>query len=301
MVDILIIGAGAAGLTAAIYAKRAGHTAVVLDRGTYGGQAAITNEIENYPAVEKITGVEFAMRLYRQALDQGADVRFEEVTRAALTKTVKQISTDAAEYQARTVILANGAKRRLLGVPGEETYTGHGVSYCATCDGAFFRGKRVAVVGGGSVALEDALYLSNLCEHVTVIHRRDRFTAETPLIRATEGRANLTVRFGATVERIEGEGGAVTSAVLRTGEATETLPLSAVFIAVGYEPDNGLFAGELALDPQGYIRAGEDCRTSLEGVFAAGDCRTKELRQIITAAADGAVAAFQAGKMLDRR
>jgi len=274
---------------------------MVLDKGMYGGQAAITNEIENYPGFLKIGGAEFAGKLYEQALSQGAEVRFEEAVKAELTGELKRVFTDGEAYEARAVILALGAKRRLLGVPGEETYTGRGVSYCATCDGAFFKGKRVAVAGGGRVALEDALYLANLCSHVTLIHRREQFTADPPLLRAAQERENLTVVCPAVVKQIDGENGVVSSLLIQRGEETERLPVSALFVAVGYEPDNGIAAGQVELDERGYIRAGEDCCTNLPGVFAAGDCRTKELRQIVTAASDGAVAAFQAGKFLQVR
>ncbi len=299
--DLLIVGAGAAGLTAAVYAQRAGLRTLVLDKGMYGGQAAITDEIENYPGFLRISGAEFAGKLYEQALSQGAEVRFEEAVRAELTGELKRVVTDGETYEARAVILALGAKRRLLGVPGEETYTGRGVSYCATCDGAFFKGKRVAVAGGGRVALEDALYLANLCSHVTLIHRREQFTADPPLLRAARERENLTFVCPAVVKQVDGENGVVSSILIQRGEETERLTVSALFVAIGYEPDNGIAAGQVELDARGYIRAGEDCRTNLPGVFAAGDCRTKELRQIVTAAADGAVAAFQAGKFLQVR
>lgn len=302
MTDILIIGAGVAGLTAAIYAQRAGFRTVVLDRGTYGGQAAITNEIENFPSREKITGFEFAVKLYQHAQNQGADIRFEEVLHAELSDRIKRITTSTETHEAKAVILANGVKRRLLNIPGEAAYSGRGVSYCATCDGAFFRGKHVAVVGGGNVALEEALFLSNLCKHVTMIHRRDCFTGEQPLIHAIEQKTNISVRFNTTIQQILGteEAGypAVSSILLQSGAQKEELPLSAVFVTIGYIPDNSLFRSEISLDNNGYLLAGEDCLTNQKGVYAAGDCRRKELRQIVTAAADGAMAAYQAGKLL---
>lgn len=299
--DVIIIGAGVAGLTAAIYAQRAGLRSVVLDKGTYGGQAAITNEIENYPGIPLVTGVEFATAVYQQATSQGADVRFEEVTETSLEGPVKTVRTTSETYEGKAVILANGAKRRKLGAPGEEEFTGRGVSYCATCDGAFFRGKEVAVVGGGNTAMEDALFLSNLCAKVTLIHRRDSFTAELPLVRAIRSKENVEILYSSAVGRIDGEKTVSTILVKNRGDGAErTIPVSALFIAIGYEPDNGLFAGQVELDQRGYIRAGEDCRTSCPGVYAAGDCRTKELRQIVTAAADGAIAAFGAGNQINQ-
>lgn len=299
--DVIIIGAGVAGLTAAIYAQRAGLRSVVLDKGTYGGQAAITNEIENYPGIPLVTGVEFATAVYQQATSQGADVRFEEVTETSLEGPVKTVRTTSETYEGKAVILANGAKRRKLGAPGEEEFTGRGVSYCATCDGAFFRGKEVAVVGGGNTAMEDALFLSNLCAKVTLIHRRDSFTAELPLVRAIRSKENVEILYSSAVGRIDGEKTVSTILVKNRGDGAErTIPVSALFIAIGYEPDNGLFAGQVELDQRGYISAGEDCRTSCPGVYAAGDCRTKELRQIVTAAADGAIAAFGAGNQINQ-
>ena len=302
--DVLIVGAGAAGLTASIYAQRAGLRCLVLDKGTYGGQIATTNEIENYPAIERITGPELAQSIYRQAAAQGADIRFEEVTLASLLGTVKRLETANARYEGRTVVLANGAKRRRHGVPGEEEFAGRGVSYCATCDGAFFRGKTVAVCGGGNTALEDALYLANLCERVLLIHRRKDFTAERPLVEAALSRANIERRMERLVTAIEGS---LTVSALRVeptgsqrGGPPETLPVAGLFVAIGYEADNGLFGEEITLDESGYYQAGENCRTNIPGVFAAGDCRKKEVRQIITAAADGAVAAWQAGNSIAR-
>lgn len=296
--DVLIVGAGVAGLTAAIYAKRAGLTALVFDKNGFGGQVAVTNEIENYPAIERILGFEFAQNLYRQAVDQGAQICPEEVTAASLQERVKCLTTSGGQYEGKAVILATGAKRRKLGLPGEAAFTGRGVSYCATCDGAFFRGKKAAVVGGGNVALEDALFLSNLCEEVTLIHRRDRFTGEQPLIRAVLERQNIRILFQSRVSGIHGTQ-RLEGITVRTAGREERIALSGLFIAIGYEPDNGVFSGEVRLDEKGYLVAGEDCRTNVPGVFAAGDCRTKELRQIVTAAADGAVAAFHAANEIN--
>ena len=292
--DMLIIGAGPAGLTAAIYGLRAGLSAVVFDRGVYGGQVAQTAEVENYPAILRISGPDFAQAIHQQAAELGADIRMEAVERVDLDGAVKRLFTPEGIYEGRTVVIANGAKRRLLGCEGEEAFTGRGVSYCATCDGAFFRGRDVAVVGGGNTALEDALYLANLCRRVTIIHRRDSFRGQKLLADAVGRHGNIDVLFRHEVVRIEGER-AVGGVVVRGPDGQRRrLEIAGVFIAIGYEPDNALFAARLPLDESGYILAGEDCRTPIPGVYAAGDNRAKPLRQIVTAAADGAVAASQA-------
>lgn len=296
--DLLIVGAGCAGLTAAVYAIRAGHSAIVLEKGMYGGQIALTSEVENYPSIEKISGVELATLIYNQAVKQGADIRFEEVTEARLGAAEKIVITTSEEYQARAVILANGVERRKLGCPGEAEFTGRGVSYCATCDGAFFRGKDVAVVGGGNTALEDALFLSNLCRKVYLIHRRDQFRGEKVMVDAVLARDNIEILYQHTVEEILGD--KVVTSVRAAGpeDGRRTLDVAAVFVAIGLIPVNQLFA-EAGLDANGYLVAGEDCNTQLPGVYAAGDTRSKPLRQIITAASDGAVAAVAASNYLN--
>lgn len=295
MTDIIIIGAGCAGLTAAIYAQRAGLRTVLLEEHFYGGQIAISNEIENYPAIPSITGPELAQQIYGQAESLGAQIRFETVTQVELSASPKVVMTHADRYEARAVIIANGVKRRRLGCPGEAEFTGRGVSYCATCDGAFFRGKDVAIVGGGNTALEDALFLANVCCTVYLIHRRDAFRGEKALADRVRQRENIKIQYDSAVAEIRGEN-AVSSVVIentKTGDRQE-LPVSAVFVAIGLIPENDLFSRQLPLDENGYFVAGEDCRTPLDGVFVAGDCRSKLLRQIITAASDGAVAGYQA-------
>lgn len=295
--DILIIGAGPAGLTAAIYAARAGMRAIVFDRTVYGGQVANTLEVENYPAIEKISGVDFSNAIYSQAVKLGAEVRFETVETLELSGERKMIKTaEGNAYYGGAVIIANGAKRRRLGCAGESEFEGRGVSYCATCDGAFFRNKDVAIVGGGNTALEGALFLSGLCRKVYVIHRRNSFRGEKIMAEAVAAKENVEILFNSVVEEILGEDGKVCGASVKNlslGEKTE-LKLSGVFIAVGYAPENALFEKWVDVDEAGYIIADETCRTSCPGVYVAGDSRTKPLRQIVTAAADGAVAAFTA-------
>ena len=298
--DVLILGGGPAGLAAALYAKRAGVSVLVLERSIYGGQVTNTPTVENYPGILNISGVDLAMALYEQVTGLGIEVRLEEPVSYPLAAPATAGATARGLYEAKAVIVANGVKRRTLGCPGEERLAGRGVSYCATCDGAFFQGAEVAIVGGGNTALEDALFLSNNCAAVHLIHRRDQFRGSSILAEAVKKRQNIHLHLNSVVEEITGEE-KVAGARLRdvtTGEETR-LELSGVFVAVGLAPDNAAFAGQLALDGAGYIQAGEDCRTNLAGVFAAGDTRTKEVRQIITAAADGAVAALGAANYVN--
>lgn len=293
MTNVIIIGAGPAGLTAALYAARAGLSVLVFEKNIYGGQVALTNEVENYPAIEHITGVEFSMSLYKQVLKQNVEVRLEEVKRVNFSGDIKKIFTDADEYEAKTVIIANGVKRRKLGCKGEVELSGRGVSYCATCDGAFFKAKDVAVVGGGNTALEDALFLSNICKSVTVLVRRDKVRAERLLFEASKEKTNINFMYNTVVTEICGESGAVSHVNVRSNASNEDLKLdvAAIFIAIGLEPSNYIFSEFVELDEHGYVVADETCLTNVPGVFVAGDTRTKALRQIVTAAADGAVAA----------
>ena len=296
MTDICIIGAGAAGLTAAIYARRAGHSVVVFEKSLPGGQIGQATDVENYPGTGKIGGADLAMRMFEQATGYGADIRFEEIIEVKLNGKSKIIITQAGEIEAKAVIFAGGARRRLLGCPGEERLSGHGVSYCATCDGAFYKGKQVAVVGGGNTALEDALYLANLCEKVYLIHRRDEFRGESVLAEACRNNEKIELVLSAHVDEIFGKT-VVEEVTVTSGSETQKLAVSGVFIAVGLIPDTSILDGQVELE-NGYILAGEDGITNLPGVFAAGDCRRKQLRQVITACADGANAAFSAGAYL---
>lgn len=301
MTDLIVIGAGIAGLTSSIYTIRAGHSILVLEKGFYGGQIALTSEVENYPAIEKISGSELSNKIYQQASALGVPVRFETVTSVCLKEKIKKVTTNENKYEAKAVIIANGVKRRKLGCPGEEAFSGRGVSYCATCDGAFFKNQTVAIVGGGNVALEDAVFLSNLCKKVYLIHRRDTFRGEKILVESVKNRKNIEILFHSTVTSIQGDQ-TVSSIEIKNNQnnSTHSLSLQGVFIAIGLEPDNALFAEQLPLDNAGYFIADENCTTSLKGVYIAGDNRTKPLRQIITAASDGAVAAVQAARYLDQ-
>jgi len=295
MHDIIIIGAGPAGITAAIYALRAGVSVTIFDRNLYGGQAQITAKFKNYPAIKSITGAMFAQKLYQQAIDLNANILFEEVTSVDFSDAFQTITTNKNTYTAKTVIVATGVKRRELNCEGEKKFTGKGVSYCATCDGAFFRNKNVVVVGGGNTALEDALFLSNQCRNVTLIHRRDTFRAEKHLVDAVLSRDNITILYDSNVKSIKGNQAVNAIDVYHTKQnQTTTIETDGVFIAIGYEPDNEMVSHYLNVNTEGYIVSNEYCHTNIEGVFVAGDTRTKPLRQIITACADGAVAGVSA-------
>ncbi|MFL8673080.1 thioredoxin-disulfide reductase [Clostridioides sp. GD02404] len=300
MVDIIVIGAGPAGLTSAIYAMRAGLSVTVFEKSIYGGQVASTSEVENYPAVQKISGVEFSNNIYNQAIAQGVDIQFDEVEEINLEGKIKVVKTSSGEHKAKAVILANGVERRKLGCEGEEKFTGRGVSYCATCDGAFFKDKEVAIVGGGNTALEDALFLANNCTKVYLIHRRDSFRGEEVLEKSVKSRKNIEILYNHGVEKIEGEKTVSKIEVknLKT-EEKRTIDVSGIFIAIGLKPNNKMFENVLDLDEGGYIISDESCTTSVEGVYVAGDSRTKFLRQIITAASDGAIAAVQAANYIN--
>ncbi|NMS88914.1 thioredoxin-disulfide reductase [Clostridioides difficile] len=300
MVDIIVIGAGPAGLTSAIYAMRAGLSVTVFEKSIYGGQVASTSEVENYPAVQKISGVEFSNNIYNQAIAQGVDIQFDEVEEINLEGKIKVIKTSSGEHKAKAVILANGVERRKLGCEGEEKFTGRGVSYCATCDGAFFKDKEVAIVGGGNTALEDALFLANNCTKVYLIHRRDSFRGEEVLEKSVKARKNIEILYSHGVEKIEGEKTVSKIEVknLKT-EEKRIINVSGIFIAIGLKPNNKIFENVLDLDEGGYIVSDESCTTSVEGVYVAGDSRTKFLRQIITAASDGAIAAVQAANYIN--
>lgn len=295
MKDVIIIGAGTAGLTAAIYALRSGKSVLVLEQGNYGGQIINTPKVENYPGIEEISGYEFASGLFRQAEKLGMEYRCEKVTAIRSDKTVE---TAEGSYQTKALILATGAKNRMLGIDKEEEYTGRGVSYCATCDGMFFRGKRVAVAGGGNTALEDAAFLSNYCEKVYLIHRRDEFRGEEKLVSELRDKENVEFLLNKTVQELEGET-ALQAVILHDKISGEEIRLevNGLFVAIGQVPETEIFAGLVERDEKGYIVAGEDCRTNVGGIFAAGDCRKKTVRQLTTAAADGAVAALAAAQM----
>lgn len=290
MYDIIIIGSGPAGLSAAIYAQRACLDAIVIEKnGISGGQVLNTWEVDNYPGFPGVTGFELSRQFREHANKLGARVVQDEVVQVELSGNVKKVVCEEETYEARCVILASGAHHRTLEVPGEEELRGAGVSYCATCDGAFFRGRTVAVVGGGDAALEDAIFLARMCEKVYIVHRRDKLRGAKRLQERLQALENIEFVWNSETVAIEGDAQveALRLRQTKTGEERR-LDVDGVFIAVGIAPESELYAGQLELDEQGYIRADESGQTSVPGVFAAGDVRTKALRQILTAASDGA-------------
>ena len=294
MKDIVIIGAGPAGLTAAIYALRAGKSVLVLEKELFGGQITYSPSVENYPGYKQISGNEFAENLIEQATALGAEIELAEATKTG-DGPVKTVITDGGSYECKSVIIAAGSRHRRLGLRGEEELIGAGVSYCAVCDGAFFKGKTVAVAGGGDAALQDAIFLSDRCRKVFVIHRRDTFRGEARLETVLRSRDNVEFVMNSVVESLEGKEklSGVTVRNRQTGE-TKTIPLDGLFIAVGQEPQTTPVSDRIPLDGAGYADAGEDCRTGTPGIFVAGDCRRKAVRQLTTAVGDGAVAGLAA-------
>lgn len=295
MADIIIVGAGPAGLSAAIYARRAGMSTVVYEAESYGGQIINTPEIENYPAIAKISGFDFADGLYKQAEALGAEIKFDKVTEIRPVEGGFEVATEySGTENCKAVVLAVGAKNRHMGIAREEELTGKGVSYCATCDGAFYKGKTVAVTGGGNTAVEDAIYLCGMAEKVYLVHRRNEFRAEETLVNAAKAIENLEFVTPYVVKELKGEP-KLSSVILENREdgSEKELTVDGLFVAIGQEPATASFKDLVTLTG-GYIEAGEDCRTNVPGIFAAGDGRTKKVRQLTTACADGAVAALAA-------
>ena len=298
--DIIIIGGGPAGLTAAVYARRAGKSVLVLEKAALGGQITWSPKVENFPSVVSISGTDLGDRMAEQAMAQGAEVEIEEVTGIEDCGDFRRVSCEfGAVYEGRAVILATGAKPRMLGVEREEELVGSGVGYCAVCDGAFFKGMPVAVSGGGNSALQDAMLLSETSSRVYLIHRRDNFRGEEALVEALREKDNVEFVLNAAITRLLGEDELTGVVVRQNGEERE-IPVDGLFVAIGHEPDNGAFAEHLALDERGYAAANESCVTKTPWLFVAGDCRAKKVRQLTTAVADGAVAALAACAWLDK-
>lgn len=301
MYDIIIVGAGPAGLTAAVYARRAEKSVLIIEKSTFGGQITFSPKIENYPAFKEIGGNELADLMVEQALNMGAEIDLGtvcEITDCGATKTVK--TKEGEEYSAKAVILATGAKHRMLGIEGEESLVGNGISFCAVCDGAFYKGQKVAVIGGGNSALQEAVLLSDTASEVTLVQNLDYFTGEAGLLEALKKKSNVKYITGTTVQGFISENGLLTGLKLKNAAGEDsTLMVDGAFIAIGLAPDNGDFAPVAALDDWGYFASGEDCRTATDGVFVAGDARQKKIRQITTATADGAVAALAACSYID--
>ena len=303
MHDIIIIGGGPAGLTAAVYALRAGKTVLVIEKNGFGGQIAYSPKVENIPGTLQISGAEFADRLTEQAMNLGADVELENVVKAEKTGETFTVTTEeGSTFEGRSLILALGVKHRMLGLPGETDLIGHGISFCAVCDGAFYEGLEVAMVGGGNSALQEALLLSEVCKKVTIVQNLPFFTGEQKLADSLQEKDNVEIHFSTLVTGYESRNGELSGIRIRSGETGEerTIPVDGAFLAVGLVPENGPFAQLAKLDDRGYFASGEDCVTLTEGVFVAGDCRQKAIRQVVTASADGAVAAMAACRYLEQ-
>ena len=300
MYDILIVGGGPAGLTAAIYAARAGKRAAILEKEAFGGQIASAPLVENYPGILSISGAELARQMTEQARTFGAEIVYTEAVGLEKTSAGFRVSCTDGVREAKTVILATGAAHRRLDLPWETTLTGCGISYCAVCDGAFYEGADVAVVGGGDTALQDALFLASTCRSVTLIHRRDAFRASAQLVRRAQAQENIRILRSCTVQKLLLSDDSLQGAELlngKTGE-TERIYVEGLFVAVGQTPQSAPFEDAVATE-NGYYLAGEDTNTCHPGVFAAGDGRKKQVRQLTTAVSDGAAAALAACRWLD--
>lgn len=299
MYDIIIVGAGPAGLTSAIYARRANKHVLVLEAKSYGGQIINTLDIENYPANNHISGFDLATKMYEQAKELGAEIKFEKVIEIKSKTGYKEVITTSNKYKCKALILATGSENRKLGLSNEDDLIGKGVSYCATCDGAFYKNKIVAVVGGGNTALDDALYLTDICKKVYLIHRRDTFKGEESTLNKLKEKNNITFIYNSNVTKLNASDKLENIEITDNEGNKKLLEASALFIAVGQIPENQNFAKLIKLDEKGYIIAKENCHTNKKGIFVAGDARTKDLRQLVTATSDGAVSATEAIKYIN--
>ncbi len=302
MYDIIVVGAGPAGLTAALYARRQNKSVLVLEKNSFGGQTVFSPKIENYPGFLEMSGVEFSDKLVEQVLAQGAELEMEGAESIRVNEDTFTVVTEYGEHEAKAVILACGARHRMLGLEGEEDYVGCGISFCAVCDGAFYKDKTVAVIGGGNSALQEALLLSETCKQVHIVQNLATLTGEEQLVKALEAKDNVDMTFNTVVTGLEGDG--ELSAILLKNEkdgTTARMELDGMFVAIGLIPDNDVAKGLIPLDAYGYIPADESCLASTAGIFVAGDCRTKKIRQIATAIADGATAALAACKYVESK
>ncbi len=290
--DIIIIGGGPAGLTAAVYSRRANKTVLVMEKGTFGGQITSSPKVENIPGFVSVSGNEFAEKLMEQAMELGAEVECIEAL-GIEDGEVKKIITDEGDYFAKSVIIATGTTHRLLGIDKEKDFIGNGISFCAVCDGAFYKDKQVAVIGGGNSALQEAVLLSQTSKQVYLIQNLDYFTGEEKLVEEMKNTDNIIPITGAVVSEILGNE-EITGIRIKKGDAYEDISIDGMFTAIGLIPQNDIFKNLVNLNPYGYIDSNEDCTTNIKGIFVAGDCRSKRIRQVATAASDGAVAALNA-------
>lgn len=300
MYDVIIIGAGPAGLTAAIYAERASKEVLIFEALNYGGQIINAADVDNYPGEESINGYDLATKMYNQAIKMGAEIKFEKVVKVEDGET-KKVITEKGEYEAKTIIIATGNDTRKLGLENESELIGKGVSYCATCDGTFYKDKIVAIVGGGNTALEDALYLSDIAKKVYLIHRRDSFRGDDLSVKKLSKKDNVEFIYNSNVTNL------IYDDVLKGIEVTNNdgnkkeILVDGLFIAVGRIPENEHLRNMIDMTESGYILASEDCKTNIPGIFVAGDAREKTLRQLVTATSDGAVAAIEAIKYINNK
>lgn len=296
MYDIIIVGAGPAGLTAALYARRANKKVLVFEAKSYGGQIVNANLVENYPGIPSISGFDYATNLYNQVKNLGAEIKFETVTRIEADKTV---ITNNGTYQAKAIILATGAENRKLNIDKETEFVGKGVSYCATCDGNFYKNKTVAVVGGGNTAIEDAIYLSNIAKKVYLIHRRDEFRAEATYVKELKTKNNIEFILNSNVKTINGSNTLESIDVIDNNNNIRNIEIDGLFIAVGQSPKNEIFKNIINIDKMGYIISEDGVHTNIKGIYVAGDARVKQLRQLTTAVSDGSIAATMAIKEME--
>lgn len=288
MYDIIIVGAGPAGLTAALYALRANKKVLVLEAKNYGGQIINAHKIENYPGISSISGFDFATNLYNQVKNLGCEINYETVLK--ITEE-KEVITAKNKYLTKAIILATGAKNRKLEIKNENIFVGKGVSYCATCDGNFYKGKDVAVVGGGNTALEDALYLSNLVNKVYLIHRRDSFRGDYKYLEELKAKKNVEFILNANITKLNGNNALESIEIISEDNQIDNIKINGLFIAVGQEPQNDMFSNIVNLDEKGYIISEDGAHTNINGIYVAGDARKKSLRQLTTAVSDGSIAA----------
>ena len=299
MYDIIVIGGGPAGLTAAIYARRANKSVLVIEKGSFGGQITFSPKVENIPGFSAVTGNEFAERLVDQALSLDTQVECAEVLEVKQGE-VKTVVTDSGEYESRAVIIATGARHRMLGLPREEELVGEGISFCAVCDGAFYAGRDVAVIGGGNSALQEAILLTDLARKVYVVQNLQYLTGEQKLQEKLAAKDNVEIILGHTVKDVLGDTTLTGITIADNGGSERQLQVDGMFVAIGLIPQNEAFASLINLDDIGYAISDENCLTTADGIFVAGDCRTKKIRQVATAAADGAVAALAACDYLEK-
>ncbi len=294
MYDVIVIGAGAAGMTAALYSARANKKVLILEQETIGGQIATSPLVENYPGFMKISGVEFSNNLFDQIIELGVDFELEKVINIDNLNDLKKVTTEYHTYESKTIIIATGSKHRSLGIDNEEQLIGKGISYCVLCDGSFFKGKDVAIVGGGNTAVVSAIYLSEIVNKIYIVQMLDKLTAEVKLIEKLNNIKNIEYIFNSKVDRLNGDDSLNSITI-----GDKNINVDGVFVLIGLIPQNEAFKNIIKMDKYGYIIADEDCKTNVDGIFVAGDCRTKKIRQLTTASSDGTIAAINACNYID--